>query len=106
MKMQTEMRGSGSPLVLVGGGLTGSKSWLPHAERLAGSRTVIRAQPVAVQLGLENRPLPSNYSLELESAALEAALDPAPIDVVGWSYGAFIALDYALDHPERIRTLT
>lgn len=106
MKMQTETIGSGPPLVLVGGGLTGWKSWMPHAERLASSRTVIRAQLLSVQYGLENRALPDGYSVELESAALAAALDPAPIDVVAWSYGGLIALDYALDHPERIRTLT
>jgi pimeloyl-ACP methyl ester carboxylesterase len=29
-----------------------------------------------------------------------------PMDIVAWSFGAFTSLDYALDHPERIRTLT
>lgn len=29
-----------------------------------------------------------------------------PLDVVAWSFGAFTSLDYALDHPDRIRTLT
>lgn len=28
------------------------------------------------------------------------------MDLVAWSYGALIALDFALDHPERVRTLT
>jgi pimeloyl-ACP methyl ester carboxylesterase len=106
MKMQTLTVGSGRGVVLVGGGLTGWQSWIPHAERLARTRTVTRAQPLSVELGLANQPLPAGYSIEMESAALEAALSPEPIDVVAWSYGAFIALDYALDHPERIRTLT
>lgn len=107
--MQMDVKGSGAPIVLVGGGLTGWASWLPHQERLASARTAARAQPLAVQYGLEDRPLPRDYSVDTESDALAAAIEArfgrAPIDVVAWSYGAAIALDYALDHPERIRTL-
>jgi len=29
-----------------------------------------------------------------------------PLDLVAWSYGAEVTLDYALDHPERVRSLT
>jgi pimeloyl-ACP methyl ester carboxylesterase len=28
------------------------------------------------------------------------------VDLVAWSYGAVVTLDFALDHPERVRTLT
>lgn len=108
--MQIDIVGDGPRLALVGGGLTGWKSWEPHAERLSTTRTVARLQPLNVQYGLENRPLPDGYSAKTESAALKAALDEAgwleAIDLVGWSYGALIALDFALHHPERIRTLT
>jgi pimeloyl-ACP methyl ester carboxylesterase len=109
-KMQIDVKGKGPPLVLVGGGLTGWLSWEPHQARLAPTRTVGRAQPLAVQYGLENVPLPSDYSVKMESRALAASVDalfpPGPIDFVAWSYGGFITLDYALDHPERVRTLT
>jgi pimeloyl-ACP methyl ester carboxylesterase len=105
-RMQTHATGSGRPMALVGGGVTGWKSWEPHQALLAGSRRVTRLQPLAVQLGLENRPLPADYSIALEARALAAALDPEPVDLVAWSYGAFIALDFALGAPERVRTLT
>ncbi len=108
-KMQLDAKGSGAPVVMVGGGLTGWASWIPHQARLADARTAIRAQPLAVQSGLENRPLPSGYSIRYESDALAAALDArgiTQIDLVGWSYGAFISLDFALGHADRIRTLT
>ena len=105
-RMQSHALGAGRPMALVGGGLTGWKSWEPHQARLAGSRRVVRLQPLSVQLGLENRPPPVNYSIELEASALGAALDREPVDLVAWSYGAFIALTFALAAPGRVRTLT
>jgi pimeloyl-ACP methyl ester carboxylesterase len=108
--MQARILGDGPPLVLIGGGLTGWKSWEPHAERLAAHRTVALLQLLSVQHGLEDRPLPDGYSARLESAALARALDQLawdePLDLVGWSYGALVILDFALDRPDRVRTLT
>lgn len=110
MQMQTQVTGKGSPLVLVPGGLTGWLSWEPHAARLSDTRKVVRVQLLNVQYGLENRPLPTDYSVKTESRALATTLDALsvnePTDIVAWSYGALITLDYALDHPDRIRTLT
>src|SRR5687767_8159850 len=109
MKMQFDIRGSGRPLVRVGGGLTGWLSWEAHQARLSRSRRVARAQLLRVQCGLENRPLPSNYSVKLESKALAAALESAKfdtaVDLGAWSYGAAVTLDCALDHPEKVRSL-
>ena len=109
MKMRLEISGEGTPLVIVGGGLTGVLSWTTHAERLSPRHHVALAQPLGVQLGLENAPLPANYSVRMESRALAAGLDQAgwtePVDLVGWSYGGLIALDFALERPERIRSL-
>ena len=111
LKMQCEVKGEGNPIVLVGGGLTGWKSWEPFVDIFtAKKRKVIRVQLLAVQYGLENRALPDNYSVKTESGALAATLDSLglaePVDVVAWSFGAFTSLDYALDHPKKIRTLT
>lgn len=109
-RMQAERIGHGPPLVLIGGGLTGWASWEPHAERLAATREVIRLQLLNVQYGLEDRPLPDGYSIRTESRALAAALDDVgvtePVDLAAWSFGALVTLDFALDHPERVRTLT
>ena len=107
--MQTHRLGSGSPLALVGGGLTGWASWEPHQQRLAAYRDVARLQLLSVQYGLEDRELPRDYSVKMENQALAAALDALgwtePIDLVAWSFGALISLDFALDNPQRIRTL-
>ncbi len=108
--MLSEVTGSGDPLVLIGGGLTGWASWQPHAARLAPTRRVARLQLLSVQYGLEDRPLGPGYSIQLESDAFARALDDLgwrePLDLVGWSYGASITLNFALAHPDRVRTLT
>jgi pimeloyl-ACP methyl ester carboxylesterase len=110
LKMPIDVKGDGPPIVLVGGGLTGYASWIPHQERLAAARKVIRVQPLAVQFGLDERPLPEGYSVKVESDALSATIEDlgvgGPVDLVAWSYGAAITLEYALDHPARVRTLT
>ena len=110
MKMQCEVTGSGRPIVFVPGGLTGWASWEPFVKMFSNNRTVIRVQLLGVQFGLENRALPEDYSVKTESGALAATLDSLgykmPVDVVAWSFGAFTSLDYALDHPNLIRTLT
>jgi pimeloyl-ACP methyl ester carboxylesterase len=108
--LQSNRSGQGSRMVLVGGGLTGWASWIPHQQRLSANRDVARLQPLSVQYGLEDRELPAGYSVRMESRALAAALDglgwSAPIDLVAWSFGALVSLDFALENPGRIRTLT
>jgi pimeloyl-ACP methyl ester carboxylesterase len=110
MKMQAEVSGKGSPIVLVPGGLTGWLSWRPHVERLSRTRRVYLVQLLNVQLGLENTPLPADYSVRMESQALEATLADlglcGEVDFVAWSFGGLVTLTYALDHPDRVRTLT
>jgi pimeloyl-ACP methyl ester carboxylesterase len=110
LRMQAQVIGDGPRLVLVGGGLTGWASWAPHAERLATTRTVARLQLLNVAFGLDDRPPPADYAVALESRAMAAALDALgwtePLDIVAWSYGALITLHFALDHPERVRSLT
>ncbi|MGD8791105.1 MAG: alpha/beta hydrolase [Anaerolineae bacterium] len=107
--MAYEVSGSGQPLVLLPGGLTGWISWIPHAEALAGSWKVIRLQLNSVALGLTGALLPPEYSTEYEVTSLHKILDALAIegaDFAGWSYGAQIALSFAIHNPDRVRSLT
>ena len=110
LQLLYKITGEGKPLVLVPGGLTGWASWDPFVPLLSKNKKVIQVQLLNVQYGLENRPLPEDYSPRLESKALRGALSSARVDekadFVGWSYGALVLLDYALNHPEKVRTLT
>lgn len=108
--MLADVQGSGDPLLLVPGGLTGWASWEPFVDTFATDHQVIRVQLINVRYGLEGRPLPDDYSISTEVEALEASVeslgDERPPDVIAWSYGALTALSYAIHHPERVRSLT
>jgi pimeloyl-ACP methyl ester carboxylesterase len=110
LALQAHRTGTGPPLALVGGGLTGWASWEPHQQRLAATREVARFQLLSVQYGLEDAELPPGYSVRMESRALAAALDELgwtqPLDLVAWSFGALITLEFALENPHRVRSLT
>ncbi len=96
------------PTVLVPGGLLGWLSWEPHAARLAATRRVLRVQLLNVARAFDGHPLPPGYSVTMEVDALAASLaghNALPADLVAWSYGAEIALSFALRDPRRIRTL-
>jgi len=110
-KLQVKVKGEGAPILLVPGGLTGWRSWEPFVEIFSSQkREVISVQLLSVEYGIENKKLPDNFSVKTESQALAATLDSLgyyyPIDIVAWSFGALASLDFALDHPDRIRTLT
>lgn len=107
--MKAEVTGRGEPIVLVPGGLTGWLSWEPHAKVLSQEYRVTRVQLLAVDLGLRNEPVPADYSVDYETKALAGALEHVGMEqahFAAWSFGAEVTLNFALNNPDRIRTLT
>jgi len=110
-RLPYEIRGSavGPPIVLVPGGLSGWDSWKPHAEILSQRHKVIRVQLLNMAFAEEGRTPGPGYSLRSESDALKNTLDSlwlGKIDLVGWSHGGAVSLDFALNHTDMVRTLT
>jgi pimeloyl-ACP methyl ester carboxylesterase len=104
-----EVKGQGEPIVLVPGGLSGWLSWIPHAERLSTERMVVRVQLRSVELAEAGEPFPEDYGTLTEREALHATMNELGLDsfdLVGWSYGGHVSLAFALEYPERVRTLT
>ena len=101
--------GRGPPLVMLGGGTDGAAAFAPHAQVLAKDFRVLRFQSLRIERSQSMQPLPRDYSIEAESAALAESLDRLRVrdgvNLVGHSFGALVALDFALDHPDRVRTL-
>jgi pimeloyl-ACP methyl ester carboxylesterase len=109
LMMHYKVSGSGPAVVLVPGGLTGWLSWEPFVPEF-NSNTVVQVQLLNVQYGLEDKLLPDDYSVDTESDALLAALQESginePADLIGWSYGGLVLLNFALDHPSLVRSIT
>jgi pimeloyl-ACP methyl ester carboxylesterase len=107
---ETFREGTGRTIVMLGGGIYGAGMFAPHARELASRFDVIRVQTLNVQAAQRGAAMPADYSVAGECAALRQALDDlgvnGRVDVVGSSYGAVIALHFAMAYPERVRTVT
>jgi len=107
--LESFIEGDGPVLVMLGGGTLGAAGFAPHARVLARNFRVIRLQTLNIERAQKKQRLPMGYSLKTESAAMARSLDQLgltmPLDIVAHSFGALVALDFALDHADRIHTL-
>lgn len=104
-----EVKGEGSPVALVPGGLTGWVSWAPLAEELSATRRTIRVQPIHNELGSAGERGEAGYTAAIERESLLMTVDALGVetaDFVGWSSGGRALIEFALAYPERVRTLT
>ena len=98
--------GDGPPVVIAVHGITSSsRAWLAVARALDG-----RAALLAVDLRGrgESRGLPGPYGLTTHVEDLLATLDAAGLErtvLVGHSLGAYVVARFAVEHPERVRTV-
>jgi pimeloyl-ACP methyl ester carboxylesterase len=105
-QVHTWVGGSGRPVVLIHGfGASTMWQWNPQALVLAREHRVI--MPNLLWFG-DSHSTSADYSIDHQVAAVIAALDELGIgeaDIVGMSYGGFVAYELACAHPERVRRL-
>jgi pimeloyl-ACP methyl ester carboxylesterase len=94
-----EIRGQGSPVILIHGGLLNSKMWDDQFEVFAEHYRVIRYD--ASSHGRSATP-PDAYHDHEDLAALMDALEIERAVIMGLSMGGRIAIDIALEHPDRV----
>lgn len=103
------VEGDGLPVVMLNGGTADMSVFSSHSKQLSADYKVIRMEQFNVQYATEGCTLPQTYSVQMESEAVKATLDSLnitePIVLMGHSYGGLIALDFALHHPNYIRSL-
>ncbi|MGU5816600.1 alpha/beta fold hydrolase [Aeromonas hydrophila] len=96
--------GSGEPLLLIHGALANHTLWLEHIEQLSQHYTVYA--PTLRHFGEAGKEGPFGLETHADDLlALLAQLACGPVHLVGWSYGADVALAAALQAPERVRSL-
>jgi pimeloyl-ACP methyl ester carboxylesterase len=99
----TESVGDGPPLVLLHGSVHDSRLWDGVFAELARRHTVIRYD--ARGLGRSSAPTePFRYEDDL--VAVLDRFDIRAAALVGLSMGGEVAIDFTLEHPERVRSLT
>ena len=109
MTKKVLVEGNGAPVVLLNGGTADISVFNTHSKELSSRYEVIRMEQFNIQYANAGLLLPKDYSVRTESEAIKFTLDSLnihePIVLVGHSFGGLIAFDFALNHPDRIRSL-
>ena len=100
-----DQSGTGDPILLIMGHAYGADMWHRTAPELAASYRVIWVDNRGI--GRSSDP-PGGYGAAMADDALAVldAASAASAHIYGVSMGGFIALQLALDHPDRVRSLT
>ena len=101
-------RGTGTPLVLIHGGLGDYREWSAQLPRMSSRYRVI-AYSRRYNFPNATREISPDHSALVEAADLAGLIDGlklGQVHLVGYSYGAFTALLYAVQRPEHLRSLT
>ncbi|MEO6089989.1 MAG: alpha/beta fold hydrolase [Umezawaea sp.] len=102
-RLWTEQSGDGAPVVLLHGSVHDSRLWDGVFPDLALHRTAIRYDA----RGLGRSTLPTApFRYEDDLLAVLDHFDVERAALVGLSMGGEVALDFTLEHPERVRSLT
>jgi pimeloyl-ACP methyl ester carboxylesterase len=101
-----EVRGDGEPLVLVPGFASGAWSWDWQVEELARDFRVVTFDPRGVANSkLNNGPSVSISKIADDIVGLLDNLDMHSAHMLGISFGGFVAQEFALRYPERLKRL-
>jgi pimeloyl-ACP methyl ester carboxylesterase len=97
-----ERSGAGVPVLLMHAAIADSRMWAPQAEAFANQFDMIR--PDMRGFGDTELP-PAPYSSRADLVGLLAHLGVKRAHVIGCSMGGTVAIDIALEHPERVEKL-
>lgn len=103
LQLYYEIHGVGEPLVLIHGAYASVSMWGPILEGLAQNHRVI-AMDMQAHGHTADIDRPLRYETMADDvAALMDYLEIESADIVGYSMGAGVGLQFALRHPERVR---
>ncbi len=100
-----QIRGQGAPLLLLHGGLGSVDMFAPIMPVLAAKRQIIGVDLQGHgRTPLGSRPF-SMSAMGADMAAILKKLGYGPVDVMGYSMGAGVAFQLAVQHPQQVRRL-
>lgn len=108
MKIFIESHGTGEPLVLISGFASGAWIWFEQIEELSKHFQVISFDPRGIshsKFEITETPL---VSIQLIAEDICQILDELGIEkanILGTSFGGFVALEFALNHANRLKKL-
>ena len=109
MKLFYETHGTGKPLILIPGFASGAWSWFRQIDRLSKDLQVITFDPRGIGKSKIEDPIDlTNLSMQTFIADVLQILDDLKIEkanMLGASFGGFVAQEFALEFPERLNKL-
>ena len=100
-----QIRGQGAPLLLLHGGLGSVDMFAPIMPALAAKRQIIGIDLQGHgRTPLGSRPI-SIAAMGADMAVILKKLGYGPVDVMGYSMGAGVAFQLAVQHPQQVRRL-
>lgn len=99
-----ESHGEGEPLVLIPGFASGIWIWFKQIEELSKNFRVISFDP----RGVSRSDKPQEITIKTTADDIAALLDELKIErahILGASFGGFVAQEFALSHPEKVKSL-
>lgn len=107
IQLKVHQKGSGKDILLIPGITSTYRYWNGVAEIIGDDYRLII--PDVLGFGSSPKPLSSSYSIEEHARYVEEALDrlgiKQPIQIVGHSFGALVALHIATQSPHRVSKL-
>lgn len=105
-KVYYEVHGDhGEPLLILNGIMMSTNSWKPMLKNLSKNNVAILVD--FLDQGQSSR-MTESYDHSIQVRLLDALLDVLPyarVSIMGISYGGEVAIQYAVEHPERVRRL-
>jgi pimeloyl-ACP methyl ester carboxylesterase len=109
MKLFYETHGAGEPLILIPGFASGAWTWFCQIDELSKEFQIITFDPRGIgRSKIENPDDAKNLSMETFLRDVLQILDDLKIEkanILGASFGGFVAQEFALKYPERLNKL-
>ena len=103
--LSTQVQGAGATIVCLHSSAGSRAQWRPLADAL-GTRWRVVTPDLHGHGSSPAWPTGALNTLDVDADAVMRLSGPAPVHLVGHSYGAAVALQLALRQPERVRSLT